>query len=110
MLNLLLITICIVFVVDLSGFSESLKLWVSGLLSKGKLKTTNYSLKPFTCSLCLTFWVGIGYLWYASLLTLPYIAVVCLLAFVTDTIKGILLLIKDLTSKVITIIYKYLNL
>ena len=109
-LDLLFITIIIVFIVDLSGFSETLKEWLSGWLTNGRIITTNYSLRPFTCSLCLTFWMGLLYLLIVGSLSIPYICLVCVMALIASTIKDILLLIKDLISKGIGSIYKYLNL
>lgn len=109
-LDLLFITIIIVFIVDLSGFSETLKEWLSGWLTNGRIITTKYHLRPFTCSLCLTFWTGLIYLLATGSLSIPYICLVCLLALIASTIKDILLLVKDLISKGIGSIYKYLNL
>jgi hypothetical protein len=108
--KLILLAVITVFIVDLSGFSYTLKSLLSYLLTKGKLTTTNYSLKPFTCSLCLTFWLGIVYLLLNASFTIPYICLVCLLAYGTEGIRILLQLMKDLLAKLVSWLYKKLDL
>lgn len=96
-IDLILIQLIIVFIIDLSGAVESFKLFISKILTKGKIQTTNFDLKPFTCSLCMTWWVGLIYLLICHSFTIPYIALVALLSFLTPLSSSILLLIKDLT-------------
>ena len=95
-IELILIQLIIVFIIDLSGAVESLKLFISKILTKGKIQTTNFDLKPFTCSLCSTWWIGLIYLLICHSFTIPYIALVALLSFLTPLSSSILLLIKDL--------------
>ena len=95
-IELILIQLIIVFIIDLSGAVESFKLFISKILTKGKIQTTNFDLKPFTCSLCSTWWVGLIYLLICHSFTIPYIALVALLSFLTPLSSSILLLIKDL--------------
>ena len=96
-INLILIQLIIVFIIDLSGAVDSLKLFISKILTKGKIQTTNFDLKPFTCSLCMTWWTGLIYLLICHSFTIPYIALVALLSFLTPLSSSILLLIKDLS-------------
>ena len=59
--EILLIAAIVVFVVDLSGFTES---WRRPL-SEWLRSKTGYTIKhfpPFDCSLCLTFWAGL--MWF----------------------------------------------
>ena len=95
-IELILIQLIIVFIIDLSGAVESFKLFISKILTKGKIQTTNFDLKPFTCSLCMTWWIGLIYLLICHSFTIPYIALVALLSFLTPLSSSILLLIKDL--------------
>lgn len=95
-IDLILIQLIIVFIIDLSGAVESFKLFISKILTKGKIQTTNFDLKPFTCSLCSTWWIGLIYLLICHSFTIPYIALVALLSFLTPLSSSILLLIKDL--------------
>ena len=95
-IDLILIQLIIVFIIDLSGAVESFKLFISKILTKGKIQTTNFDLKPFTCSLCMTWWTGLIYLLICHSFTIPYIALVALLSYLTPLSSSILLLIKDL--------------
>ena len=62
LINLLLISAIVVFIVDISGAVDSLKSGLKRILTKGVMKDSDYSLKPIDCSLCMTFWSGIIYL------------------------------------------------
>ena len=95
-IDLILIQLIIVFIIDLSGAVESFKLFISKHLTKNKIVTTNFSIKPFDCSLCSTWWIGLIYLLICHSFTIPYIALVALLSYLTPLSSSILLLIKDL--------------
>lgn len=95
-IDLILIQLIIVYIIDLSGAVESFKLFISKILTKGKIQTTNFDLKPFTCSLCMTWWIGLIYLLICHSFTIPYISLVALLSYLTPLSSSILLLIKDL--------------
>ena len=104
MLELLIITAIIVFVVDLSGIILVLKkkLWKTlyGIIPFKE----DWSLKPFDCSLCMTFWIGLLYLIITGSFTIPFIGYVCLLSFLTPIIQEMLLTIKDLLIRLIRIL------
>lgn len=108
--KLFLIAFIIVYIVDISGAVDSLKTGLKWLITKGKMKDNNYTLKPFDCSLCLTFWVGLIYLLIIRKFTLPYIAVVCLLSAFSNILKNTILLLEDLFIKLQRVIYKGLGL
>ena len=95
-IELILIQLIIVYIIDLSGAVESFKLFISKYLTKNKIVTTNFSIKPFDCSLCSTWWIGLIYLLICHSFTIPYIALVALLSYLTPLSSSILLLIKDL--------------
>lgn len=92
-LDLLLMTIIIVFIIDLSGVLESIEAFLSKWL-KGKAKVP----KPFSCSLCSTWWSGLIYLWVCSQFTLLNITIVALFAFLTPVISNLLVWIKETLS------------
>lgn len=106
LINLLLIQLILVFIIDLSGVMNSIKYFISKHLTKGKIISDNFRIKPFDCSLCMTFWVTLIYLYLTHSFTLPLIATCCLFAFLTPVSKDLLLLIKDLITKLINTIYK----
>lgn len=100
-LNLLLIGCILVFIIDISGVVDSIKRGLSWLITKGRIVTEDFSLKPFECSLCMTFWCGLLYLLVIGEFTIVKIAFVCLIAYGTKIIKSILYLLGDVLISII---------
>lgn len=106
-LNLFIIAVIVVFIVDISGAIDSLKSGIKWILTKGKMKDSNYVIKPIDCSLCMTWWCGLIYLLIIGQFTLKYIAIVCIISTFVEIIKSSILLIEDTITKIIQLIYKY---
>ena len=106
LINLLLISAILVFIIDLSGFTQSVQTFLKKWLKTSK----DIVIKPFMCSLCMTFWTGIIYALIMHSLTIPILAYICLLSFLTPVIKDILKLIQDFIIAVINGIYNIFNL
>ena len=110
MINLLLIACIIVFIIDISGFvDEIVKRIYDKYIKVGDYHTLLPKLKPFTCSLCSTFWIGLIYLLITSQFNILMIGYVCLLAFLTPIIGDIFILVKDALNKIINLIYKLID-
>jgi hypothetical protein len=99
-LNLILLQLIIIFLIDISGGIQSVKKFIWRHLKEGK-PYQDFPFKPFECSLCMTFWTGLFYLLFTGSFSLPYIAFVCLLAFMSSSIKSLILTVKDLIDKFI---------
>lgn len=99
---MIFLTVIIVFIIDLSGFIDSLKRGLSYLLTKGRIIKSDYSLKPFDCSLCMTFWCGIVYFLIIGKLSLLSIMYVSLCSFFTPVIKDILYFLRDSFIKILS--------
>lgn len=106
LINLLLISTILVFIIDLSGFTQS----VQSFLKKWLKTNKDIVIKPFMCSLCMTFWAGIIYALIMHSLTIPILAFICLLSFMTPVIKDILKLIQDFIIAIINSFYNIFNL
>ena len=110
--NILLISIIIVFIVDLSGSIEHLmKPIVKHLLHIPPQK--DITLPLIECSLCVVWWSGLIYVCYVSIANaftfnqfLILVSVLALVSFLTPTRKDILVLIKDLIIRFIEVFYK----
>lgn len=102
-IDLLLVAVVWVFVLDLSGFWDEVTTKVSGWLTNGRVRRP-FSLKPFSCSLCMTFWTGLVYLLATGHMTLPMVAYVCMLAYLTPRIKDGLLVLDALLAKLFDLI------
>ena len=88
--DLLLITLIIVFIIDLSGIIDSIETVLSKFLN-GKARVP----KPFSCSLCMTWWVGLIYLLCIHQFTLIWISIVALFAFLTPVFSAILVWLRE---------------
>ena len=110
MLKLFVITCIIVFIIDISGFvDEIVKRIYDKYIKVGDYHTLLPKLKPFTCSLCSTFWIGLIYLLITSQFNIIMIGYVCLLAFLTPIIGDIFIMVKDALNKIINLIYKLID-
>ena len=90
MTRLLLISALVIYIVDLSGFTNSWKGWLWK-----HFKTNTKSMKPFDCSQCMTWWSGLIYLALSGQFTLPMICVVAALAFLSYPIGQLFIFIRE---------------
>lgn len=95
--NILLIAAIYVFGIDLCGFWLTISSYIKRIATGGKMRQP-FELKPFSCSLCMTFWTGIVYLLAVQRLTIGTIAYICLVAMLTPRIKDLLQLVTDLLA------------
>ena len=90
--NLLIIAWLCVFIIDMSGIIDEVQ-------ARLRKVCPLYTLgKPFTCSLCMTWWVSLAYLLIVGKFTLPYIAVAALLAVMTTEIYSFMDFVKTSIS------------
>lgn len=98
-IELLLLTIIVCFVVDISGFIYTIKNLIWKWVFNGKKEYREFRLKPFDCSLCMSWWVGLIWIiiYDFSLLNL---FIVCVFVTLSEEITNTLLIIKYLIHKV----------
>ena len=87
----LLVACIVVFVVDLSGFTDS---WRDGLARILKVRELR-PLKPFDCSLSMTWWTCLLYPVFTGDFSLLTVASAAALAFLSRTIYAVLLFISE---------------
>lgn len=90
MKELLIISALVIYIVDLSGFTDS---WKNFLFRHFKTNTKN--MKPFDCSLCMTWWVGLIYLAFSGQFTLPMIGMVAALSYLSYPIGQVFIFIHE---------------
>lgn len=95
-LNVFLITLIIVFIIDLSGFIEEVEV----MLSKW-LKIKAVIPKPFSCSLCLTWWINLFYVLFSGNISLLLVAYIALNAFLTPLFYDSLVIIRETLQGII---------
>lgn len=87
--DMLMLTIAIVFVVDISGFTETWKGWL------GKwLRVKVGRVRPFDCGLCSTFWTLTIWLLCTGQFSLTYWAFACVLAALSAQVGQVISLLR----------------
>ena len=94
--ELILVALVTIYVVDLSGFTDT---WLKFLSAYKGRKITE--LKPFSCSLCMVWWVCLVYLVITSQLTLSLLAFTALLSFLSIPMGQILVMLREVMIHII---------
>lgn len=100
-IDLLLIGIIVTFCIDTSGFYGEITSIISGWMSNGKIKKP-IMVKPWCCSLCMTFWTGLAYILISGAFSIGMVAYLCLVAWLTPVYNDLMILVKDSIIKIIT--------
>lgn len=107
-IQLLLLTCIVVYVVDLSGFTQTWLGWLSKFTARFGYPPVK-ELRPFSCSLCLAWWIGILYAYLRNNFTLPVIAYTAGLSFLTITIREAFIFLRESLTNAIAKVNKWLN-
>lgn len=84
-LDIFFIVFIVVYIVDISGIVDTIKQVIWRWLFKDR-EYREFRLKPFDCSLCLSFWSGLIYLLCVGQFNIPMIGYVCLLSALSGVI------------------------
>lgn len=90
-IELLMVAFITIFIVDLSGFTQS---WRSALAKWLKVKELK-PIKPFDCSLCMTWWCCIIYALCRGQFSLPVLTYIALLAYLSLPISQLCIFIYE---------------
>lgn len=96
-IDLILVALVTIYVVDISGFTESWRDALARMLRVSRLR----SLKPFDCGKCMTWWVSIIYALCAGHFNLGTIAFAALLSHLSIPIGGAMIFIREWITWVI---------
>ena len=99
--DLLCIMFTAVFIVDLSGFRETFLGWLSRWLGH---KVTSF--RPFTCSLCVTWWGCLAYLLATGTFTLEGVALAGAAALLTVPTAQLAAAVLELLARLINLLTK----
>lgn len=95
-IDILLVAVVTIYIVDLSGFTES---WRSALARLLKISESALRpIKPFDCGKCMTWWVCLIYIICVGKVTLPYIAFIALLSHMSQPIGQALVLCREVIN------------
>lgn len=106
--NLLYIAIILVFIIDYSGFIPTIEEAFSKRILHSKFKF--HIPKPFSCSLCSTFWAGLIYILCISEFNLFNLVLVCLVAASTIVLSELLEFARDFLVKIIYLIRELMKI
>ena len=96
--NVLMLCFIVVYVVDISGFMFNISKVVYNIFNPGKVYMGQI-IKPFGCSLCLTFWLVLIYLLYSSIPFIPSMFIACICSLFSVPLKNILKYIVYIFNK-----------
>lgn len=103
---ILKITLIVVFIVDHSGIVWSVK---TGLGKYLRLDPEHITLKPFECSLCMTWWVGLVALLIAGEFTLNGMLIVAGFSLMSSTISTAIAVVRDFVQTILASIDKLIG-
>lgn len=86
----------ITFILDLSGVVNEIE-----TAFQRRYKRKFLVRKPWSCSLCMTWWVGLIYLLVVGKFTIPMIGLVALLSFMTPVLKDLMLSVRELLNLIV---------
>ena len=98
----LIIAAIVVYIVDLSGFTESWKGAITRLFGGRECKR----IKPFDCSLCMTWWTLLLISHLQGTICPAMCAYIAGLSFVADLIGQVLHITKELIKMALRHLYK----
>lgn len=103
-LNILLIALTWVFILDISGFWWELSTFLSRFILPKGMPPRPFDLKPFSCSLCMTFWTSLVYVICIGEWSWVMMAYICVVAWLTPRIQDGMRAIDFLLVKLIKLI------
>lgn len=100
--DLVLVAFITIYIVDISGFTQSWRALVAKLL--GVSEDALRPLPPFDCSLCMVWWVSLVYLLVTGTFTLPWIALAALLSMMAFPFGQMLVLVRESILKLVNLL------
>ena len=95
--NAFLLSVIIVFIVDVSGVIDEMETALAKWL---KVKSVHIP-KPWSCSLCLSFWGGLITLFVMGGFNLLNFSIVCMISMLTPVTYNILILLRESLLRIV---------
>lgn len=109
--NLFLIAVITVNIIDLSGFVVECESGIWRWVLKRRVPRDSVRIpKPFSCSYCMTWWVGLVYLLISGNLGLGYLSILLVICFLTPVIGTVEIFLKDLSGHLMNCLYRWLKI
>lgn len=98
--NILMLDLVVVYIVDVSGFTEAWRGGLARLLGVKKLRP----LPPFDCGKCAAWWAGVLYAICCDCFALPVLAWCALLSCLSITMQQGFIFVRELLNMVFRIL------
>lgn len=103
--DLLLMSLTVSYIVDVSGFTQS---WRSALARwLGRNVSALRPLPPFDCGKCMTFWSCLILTLIEGAFSLPVLAYICLLSCLSVTAGQVFIFIREGLSRLLDIMIDF---
>lgn len=107
LLNLFIIAFLCVFIIDYSGVIDSLD---RGLTRALRSRIPLHIPKPFSCSLCSSWWASIIYLIIIGKFNFYYLLAASVFCALTPEILSAIYFLKDIVNKVFDVLERWLRI
>lgn len=99
----ILISIIVAYVIDYLMIVQQIKMFIFKLINGKNIPFKNYSIKPFDCPLCLTFWIILILGITTTTTSFVYILFVSITCSFISSISGILI------NNIFNYLYRIIN-
>lgn len=106
-LNLFIIAFVAVFVIDYSGFIDEMDKTLTKVF---RSKVPLHIPKPFSCSLCSTFWAGVIYLLCVGQMGFIPLLILGVACALTPEILSIIYFVKDFVNLLFDTVEKFIGM
>lgn len=104
-IQLLFVAAVVIFIVDLSGFTDTL-LDIASNIRKARVE----SLRPFSCSLCMTWWCCLAWSLIVGEFSLPVVAYCAGLSAMSFPISQFFIFIREGLNRLVAVLAKLLGI
>lgn len=105
-LELLLVAVVVVYVVSLSGWTDTWLGWLSKFTARHGYGPVR-ELKPFSCAQCMTWWCCLLWCLIRGRFSLPLVAYSAGLAFFSLTLENVSIFIRDGLLKLVALLERW---
>ena len=98
--SLLILTFSIVYIMDHSGFLFSFTKFIYGIFNPGKEYLGQALPKPFSCSVCMTFWIVLIFTILNGVAVIYSVGISSAFAIISTIMSKVLKIIIKLINKI----------
>lgn len=107
-IELLLVAAIVVYIVDISGWTDTWLGWLSKFTTRHGYPSVK-SFRPFSCSKCMVWWCALLWAWLQGEFTLPVVAFSAGLSLLSITISQLFIFIRETLTNAIANLNEWLN-